>query len=839
MNDGLSWPLASVGQDLRFALRMMGKNLGFSIVAVATLALGIGATTTVYGWIDAIVLHPLSGVGNPNEIVALESLTPKGEPITSSYPDLGDFREQLKLVNVAAARHTGVSVGEPGHSEPVAAQFVSGNYFDLLEVKAALGRVFGPQEYPDTPRAFPLVVISHRLWRSHFNSDPQIIGKTVKVNRNELSIIGVVPEEFHGSLPGYSFDIWILNVMRPQLDGFHTNWQLADRNNRDMPALARLKTGVTLIQAQAEIAAVSRHLAQIHPDTNAGITATLVSLWKSHFGFQSRLLAPLGVLMAVCAVLLLIVCANVGNLLLARFAVRRKEFSLRLALGAQGWRLARQIMAESFVLALAGAVLGAVFALGAGKLLRGLLPPGDYGISLDFHLNRGVLLFIGVTCVASTLLCGLVPVLQAIRVNLNESLKEIGRGGSAGRHSHNVRKLLVLSEISLALVALIGAAVFVRSFHSAEKIDPEFDPDNVLLAQFNLSTSGYTVDQRSQFCYRLRESLETQPGVTAVAYSDAVPLGFEPSWWESIEIKGYQPSPGENMSIYRNVVSPGYFPLMHIPLVEGRDFTESDDDGKNTAQVMIVNQSFVKRYFGSTQAVGRQIHGWGDWFTVIGVAKDSKYNYLTEDPMPYLYVPFRQVYRADMPLAFYIRTQGDPNQSVDMLRRTVKQADPTISVSNVLPLRAYIGASLFTFKIAARLLTALGLLALLLVTVGLYSVMAYSVSQRTQEIGVRMTLGAQRSNVVGLVLREGMSLAIGGAVVGTVVAAGLVHVAAALSISGATMNGGGSLLVRGSSTDPFIYLGAVLFLCLVALPANYIPARRATKVDPSVALRSE
>lgn len=839
MSDGISGLVAGVWRDFRFAARMMRKNLGFTTVAVVTLALGIGATTTVYGWIDAIVLHPLSGVTNPNEVVAVESLTPGGEPITSSYPDLVDFRDQLRLASVAAARHTGVSVGEPGHAEQVAAQFVSGNYFDVLGVKAALGRVFGPEEYPDNPRAFPLIVISNHLWRSHFNSDPQIAGKTVKVDRHELTIIGVAPEAFHGSMAGYTFDIWIPNVMRPELDGFHTNWQLTDRHNRDMPGIARLKPGVTIGQAQAEIAALSRHLAQIHPDTSEGISATLVPLWKSHFGFQSRLLAPLGVLMALCAMLLLIVCANVGNLLLARFAVRRKEFSLRLALGAKHWLLSRQILAESLLLALAGAVLGGVFALWAGGSLRALLPTGDYGVALDFHLNRSVLLFIGLICIASTLLCGLVPVLQSVRMNLSDSLKEFGRGGSSGRHSQRVRKLLVLSEVSLALVALIGAGVFVRSFHSAEKIAPEFDPENVLLAQFFLSTSGYTLEQREQFCYRLRENLEAQPGVAAVAYSDGVPLGFEPSWWESLEIKGYQPMASENMSIYRNVISPGYFQLMHIPLVEGRDFTERDDDAKNTMPVMVVNQAFVKRYFGSGQAIGRQIRGWGDWFTIVGIAKDSKYNYLTEAPMPYFYVPFRQVYRSDMSLAFYVKTRGEPNQAVEMLRRIVRDTDPNITISNVVPLSDYIGASLYTHKIAARLLTVLGVLALLLAAVGLYSVMAYSVAQRTHEIGVRMTLGAQRGNIVGLVLREGMSLAVGGMIVGTLVAVALAWETATISVSGATMNGGGSLLVRGSATDPLIYLGAGLFLCVVAVLANYIPAQRAIKVDPSVALRSE
>jgi len=825
-------------QDLRFAFRLLRKNPGFTLVAVLTLAVGIGATTTVYGWIDAVLIHPLPGVERPGEIVAIESLTPGGQPTAASYPDLIDFRDHLQLVRVGAARHAVVSVGEPENSQQVAAQFVSGNYFDVLEVKPELGRVFTPEEYGDAPGAFPVAVISNRLWRSRFNSDAQIAGKPIKVNRHELTIVGVVPPDFRGSMPGITFDVWIPNVMRPMLNGFNTDWQIKDRHNRDMLAFARLKPGVTVEQARSEIAALASHLAEIHADANQGIGATVLPLWESHFGFQSLLLAALEVLMAICIVVLLIVCANVGNLLLARFAARHREFSMRLALGARRGRLVRQVLTESLVLAAAGATLGVAFAFWAGGLLRALLPPGDYSAALDFHLNQSVLVFIGLLCIATTLLSALAPALQSIRVNLGDSLKDFGRSAGAGRHSQRTRKLLVLSEVSLALVALIGAGLFVRSFQRAQKIDTGFDPQNVLLAQFFLSTSGYNLEQREQFCFRLRENLEAQPDIVSVAYSDGVPLGFEPSWWEKLQIKGYQPRPSENMAIYRNVVAPGYFQLMRIPLLEGRDFTERDNNEKGTQPVMIVNQAFVKRFLGTGAVIGRQVHGWGDWFTIVGVVKDSKYNYQTEAPMPYFYVPFRQIYRADMALAFYLKTRGNPNQAVATLRRVVRETDANVTITNALPLADYIGASLYTQKIAANLLTGLGMLALLLAGVGLYSVMAYSVTQRTHEIGVRMALGAQRANVLGIVLRQGMSLALAGMVIGTAAALVLSRKVASITVAGSTMNGGGSLLV-GSATDPWIYLGAALFLCAVAVLANYIPARRATKVDPVVALRAE
>lgn len=835
-----SWEsvIDGVWQDLRYGLRILRNNPGFTALAVITLALGMGASTTVFGWIDAVLVHPIPGIERPNEIVALENVTPDGQPITTSYPDFQDYRDHLNLLaGVAVARHTSVSIGEPEHAERVPAQFVSGNFFDVLGVQPRVGRFYTAEEHDDKPRAFPVAVISYSLWQSHFNSNPAIAGKLIKVNQHDLTIIGVTPQDFRGSVPGLAFDIWIPNVMRPLLLGFHTDWQLNDRHNRDMLGIARLKPGVSLDRARAEISALARHLAEIHPDVNQGVGATLLPLWKGHFGAQAWLLAPLQILMSVCAVVLLIVCANVANLLLARFTARQKEFSMRLALGAKRWRLIRQLLTESLIVAAAGAGLGVVIAVWSGQLLQHLHPPGlEQTPAPGLRLDRTVLVFTGLLCIVTTLLCGLVPAFNAVRGNLSDSLKESGRGTSAGQRSHRMRTLLVLSEVSLALVALIGAGLFVRGFHAAQKIDPGFDAENVLLSQFYLSTSGYNLEQRKEFSYRLRENLESQLGVISVSYSDNVPLGFEPSWWEELSIKGYVPTPSENMLTYRDVVAPGYFQLMRIPLVQGRDFTEHDDE--KSAPVMIVNETFVKRYLGNGLVLGRQVHGWGDWFTIVGVAKDSKYNFLTESAIPYFYVPFRQIYRADMFLAFYIRTKGNPNQAFGALQRAVRQTDPNVTIFDALPLSEYIGACLYPQKIAANLLSVLGIFALLLAAVGLYSVLAYSVAQRTHEIGVRMALGAQRSNVLALVMQQGMKVTFAGLFIGTAVALVLSRRVAMITVSGPVMGGAGSLLGTGAN-DPFIYAAAGLFLAVVAVLASYIPARRAMRVDPLVALRCE
>jgi len=407
---------------------------------------------------------------------------------------------------------------------------------------------------------------------------------------------------------------------------------------------------------------------------------------------------------------------------------------------------------------------------------------------------------------------------------LNESLKEGGRSGAAGQAPHRLRGLLVIAEVSLALVALVCAGLLVRSFQAAQRVNPGFDPDHVLLSRFFISTSGYNLEQRKQFCLRLRERLESTPGVTDVAYSDVEPLGPLSGWWEPLQVEGYVPGENENMKIYRSVVSPGYFRLMRIPLLEGRDLTEHDDE--SAAPVLVVNQSFVRRFFAGRNPLGQRVHGWGEWFTVVGVVKDSKYINLTEAPRPYFYVAFRQVYRADMGLAVYIRTAGEPSAAAALMRRVVRGMDPNVTVIDALPLAEHVVETLYAEKIAANLLSVLGTLALLLAALGLYSVMAYAVTQRTHEIGIRMALGAKRKDVMKLIVGQGLALTLVGLGAGLVGALALTRLLT-------------SFLYGTTTTDPTTFVGVSVLLASVALLASYIPARRATKVDPMVALRYE
>jgi predicted permease len=834
----LPW-LESLLQDIRFGFRMLLRNRAYTAVAVLTLAIGIGVSATAFTWIHAVLLQPLGGVADPSRLVTLESVTPSGGLVPTSYPDYIDFRDRLKLLDgVAVTRPAAFSVGNQDHAERVWGELVSGNFFAVLGVTPALGRVFLRAEYGDAPGSFPVVVISDRYWRSHFGADPNIAGKTIRINQHQLAIVGVAPPAFHGSMPVTAFDLWIPYMQQPVLNGVNVR-MLRDRHNRNMLGIARLKSGVTSSQALDELRALAGRMSVANADVSEGMSATLMPLWKSPHGPQGLLIGPLRILSGVCILVLLIVCANVANLQLARATVREKEFSARLALGAGRMRIARQVLTESLMLTLAGALLGAAATPWMSLSLRYLMPPSPMLqlVAMDTRPNLAVLSFTVGLCVFAALAAGLAPALQVGRLNLAGRMNDGGRSGAAGRRNR-LRSVLVGSEVALALVALVGAGLFTRAFQTTMRIDPGFDPNHVLLGQFYLNTSGYNLQQREDFCRRLAEKMQAAPGVTDVAYSDGVPLGFEPSWWEELKIEGYAPRPNENMNIFRNVISPGYLPLMHIPIVEGRNFTEQDDESDNAPFVMIVNQAFVRHFFPDRDPIAHKVHGWGVDFRIVGVAKDSKYHYLSDSNLPYFYVPFRQIYRTDMALAFYVRSQDSPANVLTTLRAQTRDLDPNVTVFDAVPLKEFIGASLYPQKVAASLMAVLGSIAVILAAVGLYSVMAYWVAQRTQEIGVRMALGAQPGHVLRMVVRQGLSLAVGGVFAGGLLAFALSRLAASVSFTNSAMGAGAKLMGDGRA-DPLIFVAAAVFLCVLAAFAAWLPARRAASVDPMQALRTE
>ena len=816
--------MSGVLQDLRYALRTLRNSPGFATVAILTIAIGIGANTTIFSWIRSLLLNPLPGAEQAERIVAIENTAPDGEPLTTSYLDFRDFRDNLGAVHfVTAYRGYLFSVGDAPNTERIWGEMVSGNLFDMLGIKPKVGRFFSNQERDDVQNTHAVVVISHSYWTSHYHSDPFTIGKILRINRTPFTIIGVAPESFHGIHAGLDYEFWVPLTMYGQLT--HTGvWMLQDRNTRNFMVLARLAPGVTIDHARAEVQALARRMAEADADSNLGIGATILPVWQSHFGTQATLLTPVAILMGTGGVVLLIVCANLANLLLARAIRRLQELSLRLALGAKPARLVALLLTETLLMALAGFVCGLLLARWLGGALRWLLPAVASPAMLAPPLDMQVFAFTAALAVLVTVLAGLAPAVHALRANVNEALKVGGRSGTSGIHTHRLRGLLVISEMALAVVALVGAALFLKSFQNARAIDPGFSPYGVALAQFDFSTAGYNANRTDSFCRRLRERLEQLPGITAVSYDDSVPLGFSGGNWESLEVEGYVPGPNENMKIYRDLVSPGYFDSMKIRLVEGRDFDWHDDP--KAPKVMIVNQEFVRRFLPKRNVIGHKVHGWGEWFTIVGVVKDSKYHRITENPQPYFYIPIRQIFRPEYGLTFHVRTSGSVSEAIAALRRETAAIDPGLAIFDAEPMTEYIAASLFGTKITANLLGVLSSVGLLLAAMGLYSTLAYSVAQRTREFGIRQAMGARPHDIFSLILRESGKLTLTGIAVGLILAAVCTRIVA-------------SQIYGINPLDPITYGGVALLLTAVAFAASCVPARRARRVDPMVALRYE
>jgi putative ABC transport system permease protein len=811
-------------QDARFALRGFASTPGVTVVAVLTLALGIAVCSTVFSWIDTVLLRSYPGVTDTRGLVLIETVNSAGEHlVASSYLDYRDYRDGLKGVGeVAIGRLTPLSVGADGQAARAWAELVSANYFDVLRVKPVLGRTFLPEEGADKPGAFPVAVISYRMWQDRFHGDLGVLGTVVRLNRRLLTVVGVAPPGFRGSTVGFVYDVWMPITMANEMG---TGPTLSNRLCRDLTStLLRLAPGVTIERARAEVDAVGKRLAKAYPDTNRGIDTTLVPVWAGHLGAQGWLGKPLAILTAVSVLLLLIVCANVANLLLARAIARQKELAVRLAHGASQGRIVRQLLTETLVLAVAGAGLGLVMVGWTGQWLDRLLPPVDFPIDIGGGLSWPTVAFTLLVVVVATLASGLAPALFSARGDLSRTLNEGGRGGIGGARSNRLRKVLVGGEVALAAVAVVGALLFLRSFRNATRIAPGFDTRNVAVSQFYLSYAGYSAEDQRTFCRTLRERMEAVPGVVGVTYSDFVPLTSPASSpRDALSVEGYVPAPGELVVIPRATVPPGYFQFMGIRLLEGREFTERDDAA--SPAVMIVNEAFARRFFGDRSPVGRTVLSGGGSATIVALVRDSKYDTPTEQPKPYFYLPFRQRFEPGLTFSVLVRTTADPMLVVPELRRQALALNQDAAFHSV-RLRDAIGYSLYVPMLAAGLLSVVGVVCILLAAVGLYSVISCAVNQRAQEFGVRMALGASPRNVVLMVARESLVLAVPGVLAG--IAAAL---AAARAVSG--------MLIGVGANDPSTFGGAAVLVVGVILLASYWPARRAARVDPVSAMRSQ
>jgi len=795
-------------QDVRFALKVSAANPKFTAVAVLTLAVGIAINSTVFSWIDSVLLHPYRGVNQTQGLALIETESVAGEHlVASSYLDYRDYRDNLKLVSaVAIGRFTPLTVGLQGNAERAWAELVSANYFDVLQVKPILGRSFLPEEGADQAGAFPVAVISYRMWQKQFHGERDVLGKEIRLNRHQLTIIGVAPPEFRGTTVGLVYDVWMPITMAEAMGtGGGT---LHYRGCRDLTStIVRLRPGVTIEQSGEEVRALAKRMAAAYPETNRGVDATVVPIWAGHLGAQGILLKPLQILAAICGLLLIVVCANVANLLLARAVARQKEFGLRLAFGARPSRLIQQLLTETLLLAVGGALVGVAIMVWVGKSLNGLLPAVDFPFDLRAGLSLSTLGFTVLVVVVVTVASGMIPALLSIRKDLNQVLNEGGRSGIGGAHSHRLRALLVGVEVALATMALISAGLFVRSFRNASRIDPGFDTSHVSMSQFYLSNAGYSAQEQWSFCRLLRERLEALPAVQAVTYTDFVPLAApNSSPQDQLQVEGYVPARDEQMLIHRATVPPGYFQFMGIRMLEGRDFTELDAGEAPT--VIIVNETFARHFYGRANPVGRKVRVAGADATIVGEVKDSKYNTPLEQPSPYFYLPFRQWFFPGLNFAVLIKAAGDPMQVLPDLRREALALNQDASFHS-LRLSDAVGYSLYAQKVAATLLTVVGVLCVLLAAVGLYSVLSYDISTRTQEFGVRMALGASRIQVTKSVIGQSLMLTAPGLLAGFVVDLLVLRFFS-------------DILVNVSVADPITLFGAALFLiALSACPPRY------------------
>ncbi len=818
------WPtLESFAMDVRYALRQLRRTPALAAIVLFTLGIGIAATTTVFSWTRAILLDPLPGAGAPHGLQALEYATASGTWTPTSWPDYLDLRRYLRsFEGLAAAFPVSLTVGDATHGERRLGELVSANFFDVLRVRPALGRFFPPQR-EDAPGAEPAAVVSYALWRSRWHGDSSVIGRVVHVDRFPFTVIGVAPPAFHGSMPGEDVAVWVPAAMVRQILPTGGS-MLGDRAWRTFRVFARLAPGVALAAARDELTRVSTTMARINGGRSTGMSARLMPIWKSHWGMQDSLRSPLLVLIGACALVLLIACANTASLLLARATARRRELGLRIALGAPRLRLVRQLLTEASLLAAGGTALGLLATLWLSRSLHWLVPSYEAASLVPPPVDASVLAFTAVLACGVTLLAGVAPALHGAREHPGTALAEGGRGAVGGRQAARLRAGFVIAEISLAVTSLACAGLFYQSFRHTRALSPGFRADPVAMGAVSLTLAGYDSAAADAFLTHVVDRLTAAPGVTAASYSDYVPLSLEQGSWEDLVVEGYAPEPNENMKLFRSAVGPGYFEVMGIPLVAGREF-RADDDSAHAA-VMIVNETFVRRYLHGGPALGVRVRGWGRWFTIVGVAKDAKYYRLTEPPTPYFYVPVRQVYRPEYGYAFLARGDAPPDVTVQAIVRAVRAEDPTVSVYEAMPLLDYIGAPLRAQQTAVRLLALLAAVALLLASIGLYGVIAFNVAQRTREIGVRIALGARPASVLRFVASQA----------GSLLAAGLVAGLAGAIALGRIVS---SLLYGVGAADLTVLTAASAGTILVALLATSIPAMRAMRVDPVIALRAE
>lgn len=813
-------------QDLRFGLRMLRRNPAFFILAILCLTLGIGANTAVSSWIEGLMFRPFPLVAHQERMVAVAA-TQTGEfarggaaaedyiPVTS--PDMLDYRRDCQLFDWFLVDKIGAATLNTGdRAEAVLDSVVSANYFEALGIHPILGRGFLPEEESGR-NAHPVVVISYWLWKDRFHGDPGVIGKKQLLNGVPHTIVGVGPEGFYGTFAGRHIEFWVPVSMQEKF--IAGGYKVEDRSQPWVEGYARLKPGVTIEQAQAEISTVAKRLERQYPETNRGRGVKLVPLWKNPFNQAGELGPTLGIVLVVAVFVLLIACSNVSSLLLVRSLARRHEITVRLAVGSKRSRLLRQLLTEGLLLSMMGTAGGLLVAFLCRNLLKIFFSDADVFGEIDW---RVVGFSIGL-CLISTLIFGLIPAFQTSKIDIVGVLKEEHAGFSRTRRRSWMRSLMVGSQVSVSFVLLVGGVLLFESLRRLSTADPGFSADKVLTTDVDLTALGYTRDRANQLRDDLTDRVRTIPGVESAAWVKMTPLTYTSFFVTPIAIDTYQPRPDERPMTEYNVVSADYFKTMGIPILLGREFTRSDTAA--TYPAVVVTQKLVDKYWHGGDPVGKRIQVNDKWMQVVGVANDSKYHNLSEVPSDFLYLCVAQNPKTIM--TFVIRTSRDPASLTSALTHELHALDARLGLDEVISLREVINIeTLATQKVAVDLLSIFSAIALLMAAVGLYGVMSYSVSQSKRDLGLRMALGANAAKLFGIVMSNGLMVTIGGIVVGAIVA---VSLTSWMDIK--------TLLYHVNPRDPLAFVVASLVVIVIAILACFLPAWRASRTNPAQALR--
>ena len=812
--------MRSLIKDIRYGLRNFVKRPGFTLIAIVTLALGIGANTAIFSLVNTVLLRPLP-VPHPEELTEVYGTFHNGADYTiQSYLNYKDYRDRNDVFSgLMAYRFAPMSISHESRNERVWGYLVSGNYFNVLQIQPFLGRYFTDDE-DKTPGSHPVAVISYGNWQKRFASDHGIVGKPLSLNGHVFTIIGVAPEGFNGTEVAYGPEIFVPMMMAHEVEP-GSNW-LESRDSDNLFAVGRLKPGVTVAQAESALANITLQLGKEFPRENEGRGVRLLTPGLFIPDIRNSVVSFSSVLMGVVGLVLLLACVNLANLLLARATERRKELAIRLAVGASRARIVRQLVTESVLLSLAGGIGGLLLAAWINNWVGSIKLPTDIALVFDLRLDWRVLAFALAVSLATGVFFSLLPALQSSNPDLVPALKD--DSSLAGFRHSRLRNSLVVVQVAVSLVLLVCAGLVVRSLQVAQNTRPGFTPENAVALSFDLGLQGYTEEKGRVFQRQLIERTQTIAGVRSVALTTTVPLTLDYSY-TSIYVEGQTTTNNTELPVaVPNYISPNYFRTMEISL-RGRDFTERDD--KEETRVAVVNETFARRFFPGQEAIGRRFNFSGPeqpYWEVVGVAADGKYNSLGEDPKAAFYRTLLRNYSTNATLV--ARTLGDSTAALAALRGELQRMDPALPLYNVQTLSDHMNVPLFPFRMAATVLGSFGVLAIILAAIGIYGVMSYVVASRTREIGVRIALGAAKRDVLVLIIGQGMTLALIGLGIGLLIAFGVAQLVA-------------KLLFGVRPLDPVTFAGVSLLLGVVALVACYIPARRAVKVDPLVALRYE